>query len=848
MSSTRKNAAIALVTAAVLVGAGWWFLPPSTDKPTVRNEAAQTIALASDLPFAELTLPDDSRPHGARAPDRIPLTRWRARGNVWVAPLPVRMRTFYFSKPLAGMRLSRADGTEIPHSYLTSDAPVTWEYDETTIQVRGLTEAPTDTSLTFEYPSATARERGLNYATSGKKAFKDFVAATAQGGDASGGYESRTGLLLPAPATASWDLTIPPAAELRFTPGLERPEVLDAAPSDGATVVVTLDVAGQVRELWRGEVSTDPAALVRVDLDDVAGAQGRLTIRTEPGADARFDYVFLADPVVTSRKETPRHIVLVFVDTLRPDHLSAYGYERDTSPALAAIAAGGVRFDQARSVAPWTLPSARTMMTGRDPEAFFTGGTLPGALGDAGWATAMLAGNLYLGPNFGLNRDWGTHFVELLPSADAQIDRALGWLDNQEGRDAFLLLHLMDAHLPYHEPASYQGMWAGERPASLKQGEFFRAQAGALKSKPDRQYVRDRYDSSIRFADDQLARLYERLGPDDAIVFVSDHGEEFWEHGGYEHGHALWDEILRIPFVVRAPGLAEGTTIDAPVSLLDVAPTIAAIAGVPLPGAMGVSLIGAAQGQAEAIDALRARDLAFGRPLYGNERWGVLHADDKYQTVAGREMVFNIREDAVERVNLLDRDPTLREPLRAAMGTALGREVVVAYRLANHGMRRPPADELALVVQVPGGVKAAWIGDEPTESSSACIQWEPGSDTLEVRWSPGWRGERTVWVVPNLPIASVTHQLTVDATVGSARQKYAVPATAPAGLSTPPQPLLDEKTGERGWSLGFGVTPVPLDGGVNLSGYDEETAGLAAMGYVVGDEQARVTSECGPRK
>ncbi len=848
MSSTRKIAAAALAAAALLAGAGWWLRRDPGAKPTVANDLAQTLSLAADLPFAELTVPDHSRAHTPVAPDQIPLTRWHQRGDVWVAPLPVRMRTFYFTKPLAGMRVIQADGSELPHSFLTSNDKPSWTYDEKTIQLHGISETPTDASFTFEYPSATARERALNYASSGAKAYKDFVRSTAQGGDATSGYDSRTGLLLPAPATASWDLTIPPAAELRFTPELERPEVLDAPTSDGASIVVTLEIAGEKHDLWTGQVSADQGDMVRVDLDAWAGQQGRLTIHTDPGADARFDYVFLADPVVSSRKESPRHIVLVFVDTLRPDHLSAYGYDRDTSPALKQIAAEGVRFDQARSVAPWTLPSARTMMTGRDPEAFFSGGTLPGALGRAGWATAMLAGNLYLGPNFGLNRDWGTHFVELLPHAETQVDRALAWLDAQSGRDAFVLVHLMDSHLPYHEPADYQTMWAKDRPASLRQGEFFRAEAAALKTKPDRQYIRDRYDSSIRYADDQLARLYARLGPDDAVMFVSDHGEEFWEHGGYEHGHALWDELLHIPMILRAPGLPAGTTLDAPVSMLDVAPTIAAIAGVPLPDAKGVSLLDAAKGTASAVDGLRARDQAFGRPLYGAERWGVLHQGDKYQTAAGRELLFNLEKDPVEKENLLDRDRSLREPMRGYLGQALGREVVVAYRLSNAGQRRAPPDALDLVLHVPGGIRAAWVADEPTEASDACIQWEPGSDTVQARWTAGWRGDRVVWVVPNNPMAEVTPDLTVDVSSGHVRTKYTIPADAPAELSAPPVPLLDERTGERGWNLGFGVTPIPLDGGVNLSGYDEETAGLAAMGYVVGDEQARVKSECGAKK
>lgn len=822
------------VAAGLAITTACGTVDPTLEAPAPEDANAQAFALALETPFASLELPPNSRAHAPTPPDAVPLAGWKPGRAGFTTALPIRSRNFYFFRPSPGMRVVYADGREIPHRAYKEIGKPFWSFDAKTLTVHGLSEQPEDGALSLLYPRATEREAALNLDASGRDP-EDFVRATVQAG-----RTSRSGLLLPAPAKASWDFQVPERGELYFSPSLIRPEIADAEPSDGATLSVTLTVDGTTETLWSGALVDDRFTPVKVDLAAWQGKSVTLGMATDPGPTARFDYVFVAEPVVATRKEKPQRIVLVFVDTLRPGHTSAYGYHRDTTPALERIAASGARFDNARSVAPWTLPSTRTMVTGNDPEAFDLSQTVQGRLAKEGWATAMIAANLYLGSNFGLNRDWGTHEVHLLDRANQQLDRALAWLDAHEGRDAFLLIQLMDAHLPYKEPEAYRRKYAGDPPASLPRDEFHRAGVvrARLKTDEDRQYIKDRYDNNIRFTDDQLSRLYERLGPYDAVVFVSDHGEEFWDHGGFEHGHTLHDELLRVPLIVRAPGVPHGVQISEPASLLDVAPTILDIAGVSHEGLKGTSLLPAAKDAPGAREALQERDQAFGRPLYGKERWGVLADEKKYAVVGQREQVFDLVRDAVEYRNMLQRKPELAPQLRERMAEALGREVVIAYRASARSTRGTVADDLTLVFDVPGGARLAWVGDDPTKSSHAVVQMSEDRTQVTATWPKPFRGSRDVWIVPSQPIETVTHELKVTATVGPISMRHDIPADAEPTISKDGPPLLRETTGSRSWDVGFGITPVPLQGGKTLEGADDElTAELKAMGYLTDDEE-----------
>jgi hypothetical protein len=594
----------------------------------------------SELPFAELEVPDDSRP-GHRAPEGdIPLLGpWRYSGtskagmHKYAAPLPIRPRGLFFQKAQPGMSLTDRSGETLRYDRFGRSNDRMWVHDrsEVVLYFPDRSGAPAPGDYVMHYERAKDREAALNLKYSGK-AKEDFVWTTI-----ADDWDARRGLLLPAPGVAAWDVDVPPAAELRFAAGLVEPEIRDGEPSDGVTLTIEVD-AGAGPEI----VHTESLAIrsfhpVDVDLTRWAGQEVRVRARTDPGASADFDYAFLAEPVVASRVADPKRIVMVFVDALRPDHLSLYGYDRDTSVAIDGLGQTAAVFTNAHTVAPWTLPSSRAIVTGRQPEEYDAATTVQEVLRKQGFATGMFAGNVYLSQNFGMHRDWEFHRVGLWPRAEQTVDEALAWLDEHEGRDVLLHVHFMSNHLPYVEPEPYRSRYAGERPQGLRDG-FLLQDVRRMPNDPElRKYVADRYDNNVRYVTDQIARIVERLDDDDVLVLFADHGEELWDHKGFEHGHTLYEELLHVPFVVKAPGIRTGK-LDTPVSLLDLAPTLLELAGAPVPPEMdGHSLVPLLRGDEAADAALRARDQAFGRPLYGQEQWGVLHGTQKWTTTEGHE-------------------------------------------------------------------------------------------------------------------------------------------------------------------------------------------------------------------
>lgn len=807
-------------------------------KPVPAVDAGPTLALSVDLPFAELSIPADSRgglapPADVTVQSEWKLTRGTSGSRTYVTDLPVRPRAMFFSNPPSGMALFDPEGKRITYGKGQQGA---WKFDAEALQLtlpKGA-DKPTPGQYKLRYPFATAREAALNHAFSGIEAPEDFVRTRVQAGPT-----SHAGLLLPAPATAAWDVTVPPAGELSFRPGLVEPETTDGAPSDGATFVVEVEIAGRVEPVWSQHLTQPSFEPVRLDLSRWAGEAVRLRFRTEPGDSARFDYAFFADPILATRKADPKRVVLVFVDTVRLDHLGLYGYERDTSKPLDEWAKGAVVFDQARSVAPWTLPTSRAALTGRQPEFWEAATTLQGKLRSQGWSTAFFNGNVYLSANFDMERDWGLHHSVKDAAADDQVDHALEWLEAQEGRDALLLVHLMDPHLPYREPSAYRYRYAkGDTPRALGGDGFARSTVARarLTDESDRQYVRDRYDNNLAFTHDELKRLFGVLRDDDVVVYFSDHGEEFWDHEGFEHGHSLFDELLRVPLVIKAPGL-EARRVTEPVSLLDLAPTVMDALDVPFEGADGTSLLPAARGEAAALQALAERDLAFGRPLYGPERWGVLHAGQKYSINEGREALYDIAKDPGERENLFaGAEDDVGAAWRPYLAGALDRVVAPGYRVVPARGGGVPREDLVVEVTVPGGIAAAWVGDDPTDKSKASVSFE--GDKLEARWHKGYGGSREVFFVPVQPLEQVTNGLVMtvrepDGTVDVQQ----VPADRAPGLGRIRTPLTRSRAEGRVIALSFGIAPQPAEGGKATVGADDELkAALEALGYAFDDE------------
>jgi arylsulfatase A-like enzyme len=321
---------------------------------------------------------------------------------------------------------------------------------------------------------------------------------------------------------------------------------------------------------------------------------------------------------------------MISIDTLRADHLSAYGYARETSPEIDRLAARGVRFARAYAPASWTLPSHVSLFTSQlpshhgvrhdevalPPQAI----TLAELLSAAGYSTAGFVSWVYVGAAYGLGQGFDT-YRELVDTAryepasgggaapaEVVVDAALAWLGAKPARPFFLFVHLFDPHMDYAPPPPYDTMFGGDSAASDGHYASLRRYIpylGKPASEPPpaaRSRIVALYDGEIRYADAQVGRLLQavdRLGEPSLVVLSSDHGEEFGEHGSFEgHGWTLYDEVLHVPLLLRLPGDAEaGRVVDVPVSLLDVAPTVLEALGLPAqPGFDGRSLLALARG------------------------------------------------------------------------------------------------------------------------------------------------------------------------------------------------------------------------------------------------------------
>lgn len=309
------------------------------------------------------------------------------------------------------------------------------------------------------------------------------------------------------------------------------------------------------------------------------------------------------------------------LDTLRADGLSAYGNPRATSPAIDALAARGVLFENAMSHAPWTLPSFVGLLSGRYPsQAVFAQGSLQNSLLDvlrsAGWSTAAFTEGGYVSRHFGMDRGFevfqeeeGKTRLVLDPrptqgtgSIEHTFDGAIDWLREPHAKPFFLMVHTYEIHFPYRNREYAQSLPHGRLGATYEEKQRLAIRKGALAvGEEERTYVRALYDGGVHSADTQVRRLLDALeetglAADTVVVVTADHGEDL---GGRdpkalgEHGHQLYDELLRVPLIVYHPRAEwPAGRIGAQTRLVDVMPTLLEFAGLPAPpGLAGASLV-----------------------------------------------------------------------------------------------------------------------------------------------------------------------------------------------------------------------------------------------------------------
>ncbi len=474
----------------------------------------------------------------------------------------------------------------------------------------------------------------------------------------------------------------------------------------------------------------------------------------------------------------PLNLLLVTLDTVRSDHLGCYGDAAAETPHLDALARQGVRFARASSPVPLTLPSHTTILTGLLPPHHGTrnNGTAPLAAGiptlatilaGAGYRTAAFVAAFVLDHRFGLNRGFAVYDDEIERPADASwlleaqrpgdqvVDRALGWLAAADPRPFFLWVHLYDAHAPYNPPSPYRERHPG-RP----------------------------YDGAIAFDDAQVGRLLAALasrGLDDrtVVAIAADHGESLGEHGELTHGLLLYEPVLSVPLLLRAPGIA-ARRVDTPVSLVDLAPSLAGLLRQPLPPPKG--------------GALDGRDLSAALLAGREPPPSELYAETRYPEVFGWSPLFALRRRELKYIAAphpelydLHSDPHETRNLAPSQD---GAAALPAPQAAAPAHSAPAAASPA----TPRASAAAPARDEPTRGFAARLAAieasarAPGSSSPAAGGAPG-----TAPAAAAMPDAETRRRLeSLGYAAGAPPRAAAGPGNAYRRHGSPP---LDPKQG-----------------------------------------------------
>lgn len=391
-------------------------------------------------------------------------------------------------------------------------------------------------------------------------------------------------------------------------------------------------------------------------------------------------------------------VVLVIIDTARRDAFGCYGNSLHPTPNIDAVAADGVRFEQAISPSGWTLPAVASLFTGTWP-------SIHGGLGravtltqireeiptaaevfkGAGLTTLGFANAAFVSPMLHLDRGFDVFDHRYTYNWDARradetIDVALEHIRKNRSTSNFVMIHLFDPHLDYSPPPDYAFKYTRGRtlpalPLTLEACLQMCTQNGEAPPRPeDIGYVAAVYQAEINFVDAQVGRLVQELkssGMYDrtTLIITADHGEEFWDHGGFEHGHTMYDELVRVPLIIKFPASVTPVrrVVNAQVRLLDVMPTAFDVLGIEKPATfLGESLLPYALGRTDkSLDAFCESTL-YGPQLIAlrTEKYKYVH---RFGEDGGTGELYDWHNDPAERNNLAGELPDVTLGMRTAV-------------------------------------------------------------------------------------------------------------------------------------------------------------------------------------
>jgi len=403
----------------------------------------------------------------------------------------------------------------------------------------------------------------------------------------------------------------------------------------------------------------------------------------------------------------PKNVILVTLDTLRPDHLGCYGHPTVQTPHLDALAGRSVRFTQAVTVVPTTLASHLSILTGTSPRthgvprngfrAHEDNETLAEILKAHGYTTAAFVSAFSLDAQFNLTQgfdhydctyDEGLRWDMVRQAerrAEATTDAVLAWLGDRARAPFLLWVHYFDPHFPYDPPGRYVDLYDPDYRGTADGSMGYLEEVWEKRVFPsaeDRRHVIALYDGEVSYLDEHVGRLLDaldetRLAERSVVVVVADHGESLGEHEyDFDHGMYVYDASIRVPLLVRDPSVAGGRVVDEQVQTLDLAPTILDLVGLPIPERMeGRSLAPLMRGRtpdAEPVvfsEASKPWNVEGESETVFRNEWKAKCARTDgwkfiYTPFAERWELYDLARDPGETLNLYGSEPARAEQMR----------------------------------------------------------------------------------------------------------------------------------------------------------------------------------------
>lgn len=498
--------------------------------------------------------------------------------------------------------------------------------------------------------------------------------------------DTRSSLYLPEPGSISYDVLVPELGVLLFSYGL-APQVWNKEGYIHRFKIIIEKEDKDKKEIFEAKI--DPLDMSnkkwheqKIDLSSYGGQKVKITFETKRLNESEtlsMNFAIWGNPAIfTPRKKNDLNVILISIDTLRPDHLSSYGYPKLTSPFIDSLAGEGILFKNAISQAPWTLPSHGSIFTSLYPSSHGLGmdlalkykdhvellpsnvKTLAEVLKDNGYFTASFNGGGNVSADFGFSQGFYS-YNERWRYINESYDELSKWISENRKFKFHLFFHVWDVHDYTRTRNKYYNV--------------------NIPQEDHKEYISAQYDSSIKYMDKFIGMLIYKLKElnlreNTLIVLTSDHGEEFYEHDYNGHALYLYDTLIKVPLIFHLPGIIPSNkSINRQVMLIDVYPTILDLLQIKIPEqAQGRSFLASLKGKkGEDVDE---RSFVFSEEHYHvkrtaartNEKKFILRkamtnkaSISKYKKFSlpksyekDEKLLFSLRQDPGEQKNIVE--------------------------------------------------------------------------------------------------------------------------------------------------------------------------------------------------